>query len=280
MTLPEIILTVFLSLLGAVLLLALLWVFLVAPRGTKKKFEKFTKVRFAHRGLHTEGAPENSLTAFERACQAGFGIELDIRLSKDGELVVFHDETLTRVCGIDGKVSDYTAKELSEFSLSGSSDTVPAFREALSLVGGRVPLLIELKQAQGEGSVAEKFLEEIKDYRGEFIVESFNPLALRKVRRARRDIFLGILSTEYMKEEKFRGKPAYRQLERLRLNFLVRPDFIAYNKNGYGVTALKLLKKIFKAPLFAWTVKSEKEEALARERGFDTVIFENYIPKA
>lgn len=278
MTPIEIALTVLLSILGVLLLGFLVWVFLTAPRGTRGKMKKFTSVRYAHRGLHGDGAPENSLTAFGRACDRGYGIELDVRLSKSGELVVFHDETLSRVCGIDGKVSDFTAEELSKIPLSDSSDTVPTLREVLALVGGRVPLLIELKRGHGEGSVAKRFLEEIKDYSGEYIVESFNPFELRTVRRARPDLFLGMLSARYTKDEKYRGKPLFRMLERLRLNFLVRPDFIAYDYKDWNVTALRAVKKIFNPPFFAWTVKSEEDEAFARLHGFDTVIFEQYTP--
>jgi len=278
MTAPEIVLTVLLSLAGVALLGFLLWLFLVAPRMSRGKMEKYKSVRYAHRGLHGEGAPENSLTAFSRACDRGFGIELDIRLSSDGELVVFHDETLMRMCTREERVSSLTRSELSKIRLGDSDDTVPSFREVLELVGGRVPLLIEIKQAAGEGNVAERFLSEIADYTGEYIVESFNPFALRTVRRARPDILLGILSTEYMKEERFRGNLLYRQLERLRLNFLARPDFISYDKNGSRVLALRLIRKLFRTPTLAWTVKSEAEEKLAKEQGFDGVIFEKYLP--
>ncbi|MBQ7363087.1 MAG: glycerophosphodiester phosphodiesterase [Clostridia bacterium] len=240
--------------------------------------EKYKSVRFAHRGLHGEGAVENSLTAFSRACDAGFGIELDVRLSSDGELVVFHDATLARVCGRDEKVVDLTADELKKIPLGSTEDCIPTFREVLSLVAGRVPLLVEIKKDVGEGAVAERFLSEIADYDGEYIAESFNPFALRTVRRARPDILLGILSTEYTRNEKCKGKIFYRQLERLRMNFLCRPDFIAYDKEGWRVTALRLIRRLFKVPTLAWTVKSEDEERLARSCGFDSVIFEKYMP--
>ncbi len=256
-----------------------LWLFLVAPRLCGKKMEKYKSLHYAHRGLHKEGVPENSLAAFSRACDAGFAIELDIRLSSDGELVVFHDETLLRTSGVDKKVSELTARELGEIRLFGTEEHIPTFCEVLSLVDGRVPLLVEIKQAAGEGSVAERFLTEIEGYRGDYIVESFNPMALRTVRRSRPDILTGILSSEFMKDEKFRGSILYRQLERLRTNFLARPDFISYDKDGWRVTALRLIRCIFRAPTLTWTVKSREEEEKAREYGFDGVIFEGYLPK-
>ena len=258
----------------------LAWIFLTAPRGMGKKFKKHTAVRYAHRGLHGDGVPENSLSAFALACDGGYGIELDVRLSNSGELVVFHDGTLMRMCGIDGKVSSFTSDELTKLSLLGSSDNIPLFADVLKLVDGRVPLLIELKQEPEEASVADRFLKEIKDYKGEYIVESFNPFALKRVRRERPDIFLGLLSMRYSKLEKYKGKALFRAIERLRLNFLVRPDFIAYDFTGWDLPSLRLVKRLFRVPLLAWTVRSEEDEVVARTRGFDTVIFENYTPDA
>lgn len=278
MDFPEIALLISLSFAVLALTVLAIWVFLTAPRVPSRCTEKYKTTYYAHRGLHGNGAVENSLTAFARAVDAGFGIELDIRLSASGELVVFHDDSLNRVCGVDKKVIDLTLDELRTIRLSGTEDTVPSFSEVLELVDGRVPLLIEIKLYLDESGVAERFLEEIKDYKGEYIVESFTPWALKTVRRARPDIPLGMLSAAYMKEEKYRGHIGYRFLERLRFNFFARPDFIAYRSTDSEVLALRLLRKIYHVPTFAWTVKSREEEIEARKCGFDTVIFENYIP--
>ncbi len=265
---------------AAVLLLsvAVLAVISVIPGRKRPEMEKYKSVRFAHRGLHGDGAAENSMTAFSRAKSAGYGIELDIRLSRDGELVVYHDPVLSRVAGGEGRVIDFTAEELGAMRLGDTDDCIPRFRDVLELIDGEVPILIEIKADVGESGVAEKFIEEIEDYKGGYIVESFNPLALRTVRRARPDILRGILSTEYMKEEKYKGKLLYRLLQDLRLNFLARPDFIAYEKNGYKQPSLRALRRHFDTPLFAWTVRSHEEEAEAIAHGFDSVIFEGYIP--
>ena len=278
MTFPEIALIVSLSLVSAVLLVFSVWIFLVAPRIPSRCTAKYKSVHFAHRGLHGNGVVENSLTAFALAIEQGYGIELDIRLSRSGELVVFHDESLKRVAGVDKRVIDLTTEELRKTRLLGTEDTVPTFREVLAAVDGRVPLLIEIKMSPGESGVAERFIEEIKDYQGDYIVESFNPWALKTVRRARPDIPLGILAMAYMKIDKFRGKIAYRFLERLRLNFIVRPDFISYNYADRGVMALVLLRKIFRVPTLAWTITSIDEQREAFKCGFDSVIFEQYIP--
>lgn len=263
--------------------LLLIWflvaLYLICPGKRRAEMEKYKSVKFAHRGFHDSEKAENSLSAFSAAKDLGFGIELDVRLSKDGELVVFHDNNLSRVVGKEGRVIDFTAEELSKMSLLGTKDGIPTFREVLDLIDGAVPLLVEIKMDAGESGVAERFIEVIEGYKGDFIVESFNPMALRTVRQLRPDILRGILSTEYMKEERYKGKILYRLLQNLQLNFLMRPDFVAYDKNGYAVRNLRLIRRNFETPLIAWTIKSPEEEAAAISHGFDTVIFEGYIPE-
>ena len=257
----------------------LLWLYMICPGKKRREMEKYRHVKYAHRGLHDETKAENSMSAFAAAKAHGFGIELDVRLSKDGELVVFHDNNLTRVVGREGKVIDFTAEELSKMSLCGTADGVPTLREVLDLIDGAVPLLIEIKMQGDETGIAEKFLEVIEGYKGDFIVESFHPFALRIVKKARPDILRGILSMEYMKEERYKGKLLFRLSQNLCLNFLMRPDFVAYDKNGYGVKNVRLIRRRFGTPLIAWTIKSEEEERAAISHGFDTVIFEGYIPQ-
>ena len=254
------------------------WAFLVSPGRADERMEKYKSVKYAHRGLHGEGACENSLSAFKRAKDVGYGIELDIRLSRDGELVVFHDSDLQRVVGIDKKVDDMTVEELRGVRLADTDDYVPTFREVLDLVGGRVPLLVEIKVDSANDKTAEKFLREIEGYNGDYIVESFNPSALRVVKRARPDILVGLLSMEYSGVEKFKGKPIFKCLELLLSNFMYRPNFIAYEKSGAKKKYLHIYKKLFDVPFLAWTVKSEDEENASKEL-FDSVIFEQYMPE-
>ena len=266
---------------GSILLLGLLILGLIAyltKPGTRKcGLEKLTRVKFAHRGLHNGERAENSISAFRAAVEAGFGIELDVRLSRDGELVVFHDPTLERMTGREGKVIDFTREELASFKLGGTEDSIPTFAEVLEVVDGKVPLLVEIKMQGDEKGIAEKLAEVIKDYRGEYIVESFNPLALRTFKRLMPKVPIGILSMQYGREEAFRGKLLYFLLENLALNFLMRPDFIAYEKSGSRNPILRYIRKTYETPLFAWTVRSAEEENEAISDGFDTVIFEKYI---
>lgn len=262
----------------SIILLGLLaMLYMISPGKKRPEMEKFKQVKYAHRGLHDATKAENSMSAFAAAKEMGFGIELDVRLSKDGELVVFHDDNLTRVAGIDGKVIDFTAEELSKMSLSGTKDGVPTLREVLDLIDGAVPLIIEIKMNGDEKGVSEKLMEVIEGYKGDYVVESFNPIALKVVRRMRPDILRGILSTEYLKDEKHKGSILYGLLQHLMLNFMVRPDFIAYDKKGYKVKGLRFVRRSFGTALIAWTVKSAEEEREAISHGFDTVIFEGYI---
>ncbi len=265
------------SVLAALLLLFSLYLFIIKPSGRRAGMEKYKRIKYAHRGLHGAGAAENSMTAFRRARDAGFGIELDIRLSRDGELVVFHDDTLDRVCGISGRVDSYTAEELSKFSLSGTDDGVPRFADVLALIDGAVPLLIEIKEDAGKYGVTDALIKMIPEYHGEYIIESFNPLALARVKRDMPEAMRGYLCENFLREKKYR-KPMYFLLETFSLNVICRPDFIAFKHSDYKNAALKLTRGIFSVPTLAWTVRSEEEEESAYKHGFDGVIFEKYIP--
>jgi len=253
------------------------WLYLVAPGGNKG-MKKYKNVLFAHRGLHGDGVPENSRLAFRLAVEAGYGIELDVRLSKDGELVVFHDDTLTRVANTEGRVIDYTASELKKMSLQGTDQTVPTFLEVLALVEGKVPLLVEIKEDPGVSAVSRKTAEILSEYDGDYIVESFNPLSLRNVRKYLPKAECGILSQNYMKDPKYK-KPLYFILGALLTNCICRPSFIAFNGRDHASVPLRLVRFIFRTATFAWTVRTAEDEAALRARGFDSVIFEGYCPE-
>ena len=140
----------------------------------------FMGAPIAHRGLwRSGGAPENSLAAFEAACKAGFGIELDVRLSADGEAMVFHDDTLERLTASAGLVEEQTADELQALRLLGSCETIPTLEEVLGLIDGRAPVLVELKTAAGqEGLLERRVAEVLSGYAGPVAALSFNVDAL------------------------------------------------------------------------------------------------------
>ena len=257
-------------------LLFLLYLFLVAP-GKNGKMKDFKSVKYAHRGLHNGERAENSLSAFRAAVEAGYGIELDVRLSSDGDLVVFHDDTLKRVCGVEGRVDAFTAEELSHMNLCNTGEGIPTFREVLSLVSGKVPLLVEIKEDAGKYGVTEKTLEMLREYSGDYMIESFNPLALARVRKLMPEACRGILSQTFLREKEYRT-PTHLLLQLLVLNVICRPHFVAFNIKHARNAALRLVRGIYRVPTLSWTVRSTSEEALSRKCGFDTAIFEDHLP--
>ena len=267
--------------LAAALATVFLWLFLISP-GSTVGMEKYKNVKYAHRGLHgtvgsDEPAAENSLTAFARAVDAGFGIELDVRLTKDGEVVVFHDATLDRVTNGSGKVIDHTLAELRALSLSGTADTVPTFSEVLALVDGKVPLLVELKEEGSDHSIGEACAKLLRDYNGDYIVESFSPLAFGKVREIIPGVICGFLSDKHTARENSRTFKHF-LAQHLIFNVISRPAFIAMNHKRARMFPLPVMRTLFFTPTIAWTVRSAEEEAQAYKNGFDGVIFEGYMP--
>lgn len=276
---PEWLIPALLILLAVFLILFAVYLFLIRTRPATKLIAAYRGVAFAHRGLHGEGRAENSLSAFAAARDAGFGIELDVRLSKDGKMVVFHDDTLTRVAGIDKRVDELTLEELKACRLSGTDDTVPTLREVLELIDGRVPLLIEIKEDAGKSAVTETLVREIAGYVGPYIVESFNPISLKTFRRLRPDVPIGILSQHFCRRDEYRGKALYFILQNMLVNFLSVPDFVAYDHTDSDMLSLRLARSLFGTVTVAWTVRSEEEGRASKKHKFDSIIFENYIPE-
>ena len=231
---------------------------------------------YAHRGLHdgnTGNTPENSLSAFEKACQAGYGIELDVQLSRDGVVMVFHDYTLIRMTGKDGKVAEYDAAELQKLSLANTEQKIPTFSEVLSLVNGRAPLLIELKGESFDSSLCPKVAEILKSYEGDYCIESFNPLLIKNMRKLMPDVFYGQLYTNVVRDKK--KKSALNIILTLMgFNFLARPDFIAYNIEDRSSFPVWLTTKLYKAEKFIWTARSLEEYDRAHALS-EHPIFEN-----
>lgn len=262
------------------IVLIVLYFFLIAPRMFGKPDRTpLYGVYYAHRGLfdNDSDAPENSIPAFKRAVDAGYGIELDVQLSKDGIPVVFHDASLKRMCGVDGKVWEYTLEELQQMTLAKSSATIPTFAEVLHTVNGKVPLIIEYKLDVAQTRVCELANELLKDYSGTYCIECFHPLALIWYRHHRPDIIRGQLCMEYWKEEKYRGKFLFLLLSYLVTNVATRPDFIAYQHSDASNLSRRLCRKLG-ALSVAWTIKNQGELDDARKH-FDLFIFDSFIPK-
>lgn len=134
-------------------------IFALAPEAVRDdRAEPFQNRYFAHRGLYTkeQNPPENSISAFSAAVKMGYGVELDVQFSKDEEIVVFHDESLKRVCGVDGSACDYTLSELREMRLFKSQETIPTLEEVLSIIAGKVPIIVEFKSGRENKKLCEK----------------------------------------------------------------------------------------------------------------------------
>ena len=252
----------------AVVLFLLYALIFVRPRAGKPQSDSLL-CDYAHRGLHDGNkgdTPENSLLAFEKACQAGYGIELDVQLSKDNVVMVFHDYTLIRMTSKDGKVCEHDANELQNFSLAETEQKIPTFNEVLSLVNGRVPLLIELKGESFDSSLCPKVAEALKDYKGDYCIESFNPLLIKSMRKLMPDVFYGQLYTNVVRDKK--KKSALNIILTLMgFNFLARPDFIAYNIEDRNSLPVWLTTRLYKGKKFIWTARSREEYDKAHSLG-------------
>ena len=178
--------TSILIVIGAILVLGLLYLFMIMPRIWKKPEKSpHMGVLYAHRGLHDNDsdAPENSMAAFRKAVEAGYGIELDVQLTKDKIPVIFHDFTLDRICGVSGRVDAFTYAELQQFTLLQSKERIPKLEDFLAMVAGKVPLIVELKVEWMDISLCPVVQRLLSEYKGVYCIESFNPLALLWYRR-------------------------------------------------------------------------------------------------
>ena len=261
-----------------ILCILLIIIFLVAPSTPSKEQKKlFSGTCFAHRGLHTKdkSIPENSLPAFQRAVEAGYGIELDIQFSKDEQLVVFHDDTLNRVCGIDGRVDSYNYEELQSFRLCETEERIPLFSEVLSLVDGKVPLMVELKNGPKNLLLCEKSYALLQKYTGLFCMESFQPGIVSWYRKHAPQILRGQLSAPAKEFNKELPPSAAWVLSNVLTNFYARPNFLSYHKEKRSLTA-KLCDRLG-ALRAVWTVRDtdKLEEILSKN---DIIIFEFINP--
>ncbi len=228
----------------------------------------------AHRGLHTDEMPENSLGAFQNAIDNGYPIELDVHLTCDGTVVVFHDDSLARVTNKDGYVKNLTKDTLKDYSLFGTKYTIPTFKEVLDLVAGQVPILIEVKNTGKVGELESALLKILKDYTGEYAIQSFNPYVLEWFKKNAPQIARGQLAG-YFKGEKLSFIKKF-ALKRMLLNKKIScPDFISYDARN---VPNRFVKKYKKLPLLVWCVRSQ-DEYLKKVKYCDNIIFENFEPK-
>ena len=207
--------------------------------------------------------------------KAGYAIETDVHFTKDGQIAVFHDDNLERMTGDKRDLKDLTLAELKELRLGGTEERIPSFEEFLALVNGKVPLLIEIKEMKGVKGreIAAAMLAVMKkiDYRGEYAVQSFDPFYAKAYKKLCPAVPCGEMSK---KGDSLAWKFKAHLLSRLKLNGLVKPDFVSY---GFWQLPQKCVTK-FGGTKLAWTVRSPEDDAHARKY-VDNIIFENYLAK-
>lgn len=230
----------------------------------------------AHRGLfhNDQGIPENSLIAFQKAIDAGLPIELDVRLTKDRQMVVFHDASCKRMAGEPIKVSELPYRELKKLRLLGTDQYIPLFSEVLKLVRGQVPLLIEVKNERWIGCLERKLKRMLSDYRGAYMIESFHPMVVAWVKRHMRGVEVGQLVSQ--------NSTSLNPLEKLVMQQrgfykLTRPDFLAYDiRELTPAMSLQFHRRHMK--VYGWTVRSDKDYKKIRSL-CDGVIFDTVAPE-
>ena len=257
----------------------ILYLMAIMPRMMRRPDTSlFKRKYFAHRGLHDNGseAPENSMLAFRRAVEAGYGMELDVHVTSDGVPVIFHDFTLKRICGVDGIIENHTYEELQKYTLCDSTEHIPRLEDLLGMVQGRVPLIVEIKSEKVNVSECAVIDRMLRNYNGEYCIESFNPMVLWWFRIHHNEVVRGQLASNFRKDGGYRNA-IYFFMTHLMLNFVTKPDFIAYNHHFKEEPGRRICRRIYKNPSVAWTIQS-KEELKETWEEFDVFIFEGFVP--
>ena len=247
---------------------------LIAPgRASVQQKAPFAGRYFAHRGLHVEDgtAPENSLPAFRRAAEAGYGIELDVHITKDDQIVVFHDDDLQRMCGVNAKTEDFTFAQLQELRLDGTQERIPLFSQVLQVYAGAGPMVLEFKTGPRKYELCEKTLELLRDYPGDVCIESFDPRIVRWFYLHAPQYIRGQLAQPAEDYPPEQGKLLPLLLANGLTNVMCRPQFIAY-KLGKKPFLIRCAEAMG-AMDFCWTSR-----ALTDKQAQDGIIFEQYRP--
>ena len=267
-------------LLTIAIVLAVLFLVLIAPRTIgQASIAHMEGWHYAHRGYHDGNVaiPENSLASFQAAIDAGYGIELDIQLSSDKVPMVFHDADLLRTCGVEGNVWDFTCAQLQEMKLFDTEQTIPTLAEALELIDGQVPVLVEYKMDKVDTDVCAYSHQLLKDYEGAYAIQSFHPFALFWYRQNAKDVPRGILARDFIREKQEKGEETgiidYLTTHLL-LNVIGYPDFIAYDWQDADSFNLKLCR-ILGAQTSTWTLKDPAHYEQVKGE-FDLYTFEGF----
>lgn len=241
----------------------------------RQEYKWLTDIYVAHRGLFdNKELPENSLPAFEKAALQGFGMETDVQCTKDGVLVVFHDDNLKRMTGVDGRICNYTLEELRKLKLLDTECIIPTFEEFLKAANG-ANLVVEIKPHGKTGYVEEKTYEMLKNYKGNFCIESFDPFVIRWFKLHAPEVIRGTLSCSF--DGTGFGKMKRWLLSQLKLCKWNGSQFIAFDADTIATNkAVKRFRK--RIPILCWTIRSQ-EELDRLEPYFDNIIFDSFVPE-
>lgn len=263
---------------GAVIAVIIAYVFLVAPGRVPKNTEYLWDVHYAHRGLYSndQSVPENSLAAFAAAAEAGYGMELDITITADGKVVVFHDDMLMRACDVNKDIRDCTWAELRSLRLFGTKEGIPLFGDMLKLVNGRVPLIVELKSTRRYQELCEETAALLDVYSGAYCIESFDPRIVRWFYKHRPGVVRGQLACGL---QSYETTPFFQSflMSSLMTNALGRPHFVAYRHQDARCKLGLWVYNRMGGKLVAWTVKNDDDTRYLR-KCFEVIIFEFFRP--
>ena len=260
-------------------LLCILYVLATRCRGSHPKMDSLRGWSYAHRGLHGEGVPENSMKAFRLALEAGYGIELDIHLMRDGNLAVIHDPSLKRTAGVDVEIEDLTAEDLKNYTLEGTDETIPQFKDVLELFAGKAPLIVELKAERGNhAALAAAATAMLDSYDGAYCIESFDPRCILWLKKNRPEIIRGQLSQNFLKKNENLSMVLRIVLTHLLTGFLTAPDFVAYNfEHRKDTAANTICRKLWNGQSVSWTLRTKEDYDQAVKEGL-LPIFEYFRP--
>ena len=256
------------------------YLFASAPGIHKKtKWQHLTGWDYAHRGLYDNehGIPENSMAAFRRAVDKGYGIELDVHLTADNQLVVFHDDTLTRMCGMNKKISSFLYSDLMQLRLLGTEEGIPLFKDVLELIDGKVPLIIELKvDGSNQNLLCPLVWQLLSRYKGDYCIESFHPFVLQWFKCHEPQVVRGQLSCNFFKENPHCDIVLF-LMSNLMTNFFTHPDFIAYKYLDLDNPAVIYNRKLFHIMTVVWTIPGKPTYDRFKNK-VDVMIFEGFEP--
>lgn len=263
------------------LFIILIYLFLIFPNTSRKdQLKPYEEVYIAHRGLfNNTDVPENSLLAFKKAVENNYGIELDVQLTTDNKLVVFHDVSLERMTNINKNLTDCSYEELQQYNLLNTNEKIPLFKDVLALLNPNTPLVVEIKPEGRYIETTKLAVEMLREYKGLYNMESFNPMVVKYLKENEPQIIRGQLSYDSLRDKNSKVNPIAKFIAtNLLLNFLTRPDYIAYDCESTYNLSFKIISKLLHGECVAWTIKSQKQLE-EMKKYYQCFIFDSFIPK-